>query len=290
VAKGRIADPGATDAWLTLTAVTGSAMGQYSVTATNSAGTVISNGAMLTVIETPVFTQHPAGQTVTVGDSVLFVVAATGVPTPALQWLKNGIAIPGATSSTLRLDAITMNDSGTYSVIAKNSAGSATSNSAVLQVQEAYVPPPPPPPAPEPTPPPPPPPEPVSVAQLANQMFDLEMGGRRNVSFVVGGDVTRKILVRAVGPSLSALGITGALSDPYFQVFQGRLMLYQNDNWGGSSELMQAFSQAGALPFISVKSTDAALLIHLPPGIYSVLVGATNGLAGTVMVEVFEFR
>jgi hypothetical protein len=85
----------------------------------------------------PVFTLQPASQTVTVGNSVTFTVAASGYPAPSFQWQRNGFDIGGATSSTLTLNHVTTATAGTYTAIATNIIGSATSDSATLKVNKA---------------------------------------------------------------------------------------------------------------------------------------------------------
>ncbi|MEA3212710.1 MAG: hypothetical protein QOE70_5767 [Chthoniobacter sp.] len=80
-------------------------------------------------------TGQPASQTVEAGHSVTFIVTATGEPAPAWQWYKDGNQISGATSSSYTIPSTTASDAGTYTVVATNSAGSTTSNGAVLTVQ-----------------------------------------------------------------------------------------------------------------------------------------------------------
>jgi len=82
----------------------------------------------------PAISTQPLGQTVASGANVTFTVAASGTPSPTFQWQQNGVAISGATSSTLTLTGVTTASAGTYTVVVTNSAGSATSNGAVLTV------------------------------------------------------------------------------------------------------------------------------------------------------------
>jgi hypothetical protein len=82
----------------------------------------------------PAFTTEPIDQSAIAGETVTLMVAVTGTPTPTLQWYKDGVAIEGATSSTLALTDVTTDDSGTYTVVASNSGGSTTSDDAVLSV------------------------------------------------------------------------------------------------------------------------------------------------------------
>ncbi len=85
----------------------------------------------------PAITLQPQSQAVTAGGSALFTAAASGVPLPTYQWYFNGAAISGATAASLTLSDVQMVGAGNYSVIATNLAGSATSNSAVLTVNQA---------------------------------------------------------------------------------------------------------------------------------------------------------
>jgi hypothetical protein len=77
---------------------------------------------------------QPANQTVNVGAAATFWVAASGDPTPVLQWAFNGSPISGATGSSYTVYNVNTNEAGNYSCTASNYAGSATSSNATLQV------------------------------------------------------------------------------------------------------------------------------------------------------------
>ena len=136
---------------LTLTG-TPSAAGTYSVTlrawegpnASQSGSPtftyVINVAAAATVPVAPTFTTQPVNQSVTAGSNVTFTAAASGLPTPTLQWNFNGTAINGATGATYALGSVTSANAGSYSVTAANSAGSATSTAAVLTVSSPSAP------------------------------------------------------------------------------------------------------------------------------------------------------
>ena len=128
---------GATSASYTIASVVASDAATYTVVATNTAGSATSNGAVLTVNAAPAFTTQPTSQTVTAGASVTFTAAANGSPAPTYQWRKNGANIPGATSASYTIASVGAGDAGTYTVVATNTAGSATSNGAVLTVNTA---------------------------------------------------------------------------------------------------------------------------------------------------------
>ena len=125
---------GATSASYTIASVATGDAGTYSVVATNSAGSATSNNAVLTVNAAPAITTQPLSQTANAGAAVTFTAAASGSPAPTFQWRKNGVNITGATSASFTIPNASAGDAGTYSVVATNSAGSATSNNAVLTV------------------------------------------------------------------------------------------------------------------------------------------------------------
>ena len=133
--------PGATTAILSFSGVTLADAASYSVVATNEAGSAASPDEVLVVdaststnIPPAIVTQPTASQTVVAGSPVTFSVSATGTPTPTFQWQKNGVALAGATNSTLQLVSVTTNDNGTYLAVASNVAGSVASNAASLTV------------------------------------------------------------------------------------------------------------------------------------------------------------
>ena len=139
-------------------AVTGTTVAQngqrYRVRVNNSAGSVVSNAVLLTVTTAPAapsFTTQPASQTIVAGAAVTFTVAATGSPTPAIQWRINGAnlvngalasgvctgaTVAGATSVSLTLTAVPFGCSGAvFSAVASNGVvPDATSSGATLTV------------------------------------------------------------------------------------------------------------------------------------------------------------
>ena len=93
-------------------------------------------GAQVTVTSVaPSITSQPASQTVTAGQTATFNVAVTGTSPVTYQWNKNGTVISGATSSSYTTPATTASDNASnFTVVANDSAGSATSTNATLTV------------------------------------------------------------------------------------------------------------------------------------------------------------
>jgi Immunoglobulin domain/Immunoglobulin I-set domain len=111
---------------------------KFRVVVSNSAGTVTSAAATLTVnaaSAAPAITAQPASKAVTPGQTATFSVTATGATPLTYQWQKNTTNITGATSSSYTTPATTTTDNGSqFRVVVTNSAGSATSNPATLTV------------------------------------------------------------------------------------------------------------------------------------------------------------
>lgn len=107
--------------------------------------------------------------------------------------------------------------------------------------------------------------------------------------FVIGGNVGKRVLIRAVGPGLAPFGVSGALANPALQVFaQGAgAPLADNDDWGGTPALQAAFTAAGAFS-LEPASRDAALVLSLAPGAYSILVASAETGSGHVLVEIYD--
>ena len=134
--KDNVPLAGATTSSLTLANVQSADQGTYTVVVTNSFGSVVSSGAVLTVLNTPpAITAQPQSGTVLAGATATFSVTATGAIPLAYQWQFNGVDLPGATQSTLTRNNVAPADAGTYRVVVTNQFGSLTSAGAVLIVQ-----------------------------------------------------------------------------------------------------------------------------------------------------------
>jgi beta-galactosidase len=115
----------------------------FTVTVTNSLGSVTSSAATLTVdaaAAVAIITQ-PLSQTAYVGQTAQLSVAATGSPVLTYQWQRNGAAIAGATDSTYTTPVLAAGDSGaSFAVVVSNPVNSVTSSAAVLTVNPAIAP------------------------------------------------------------------------------------------------------------------------------------------------------
>ncbi len=106
--------------------------------------------------------------------------------------------------------------------------------------------------------------------------------------FVVSGNAPKRVLIRAVGPTLGGYGVTGTLADPLLKLYQGETVIASNDDWGTiGSAASDAAAQVGAFP-LNAGSKDAALLLTLAPGVYSAQVSGVGGTTGVALIEVYE--
>jgi len=142
--KTSVAIAGATSSSYTTPATASSDNGAlFTVVVSNTAGSVTSSAATLTVNAAPVvpsITTQPAGQSVTAGQTASFSVAATGTAPLSYQWQKNSVAIAGATLPSYTTPATANSDNGAqFTVVVSNTAGSVTSSAATLTVNAASV-------------------------------------------------------------------------------------------------------------------------------------------------------
>ena len=128
-----------------------------------------------------------------------------------------------------------------------------------------------------------------TTARLINvsAMYKVSSGnGALAAGFVIEGSNQKTVLIRGVGPTLTSFNVGGALADPKLELYNSdQRKIAENDNW--ASSLANTFTAVGAFQLVP-GSKDAALLVSLPPGLYSArLTGADDG-SGQGMVEVYE--
>ncbi len=102
-------------------------------------GTISLNWSLAAPVP-PTITGHPQNRVATVGTSTSFSVTASGTAPISYQWVRNGVDVPGATSSTLSFASVQLSDAGTYRVRVTNPGGSVISESASLTVNPAVIP------------------------------------------------------------------------------------------------------------------------------------------------------
>ncbi|MGH7943750.1 MAG: hypothetical protein ACREF9_01870, partial [Opitutaceae bacterium] len=106
--------------------------------------------------------------------------------------------------------------------------------------------------------------------------------------FVIVGATAKTVLIRAIGPGLASLGVSGVLPDPKLQLFSGSALLYENDDWGGNALLASIGASVAAFPVTDPSSKDAMIVVTLPPGAYTAQVSGVENTIGTVLIEAYE--
>lgn len=218
----------------------------------------------------------PRSQHVPPGANVTFTATAQAPGAVAYQWLKGGVAIPGATAASYTLNAVGPGDMGFYAVTATSGTASTTSPVAVLTVAS------------------------TATSRLVNVSTRGSASAAEPLTpgFVVRGAGTKNVIVRAVGPTLAGFGVTGAMPDPRMDVIplgQSTAVL-SNDDWGSApaaqvTALQQRSADVGAFP-LPTGSRDAAALASLPLAAssgYTVSVAPSGTTAaGVVVAEVYD--
>jgi len=109
--------------------------------------------------------------------------------------------------------------------------------------------------------------------------------------FVITGAAARKVLIRAVGPSLAAFGVAGALAAPQLQVFDSRQSLHHTiAAWSAradADDTRSAARIAGAFALVE-DSADAAFVTTLLPGSWTAQVSGLGNTTGIALVEVYD--
>ena len=125
------------------------------------------------------------------------------------------------------------------------------------------------------------------TARLINIATRAQVGGAAGTpiaGFVIGGTGNKRVLTRAVGPGLSAFGVTGALADPSLSLVSGNTTAATNDNWLATDAA--TFANVGAFA-LTAGSRDAAIVSTLSPASYTTPVGANSG-SGITLLEVYD--
>ena len=102
--------------------------------------------------------------------------------------------------------------------------------------------------------------------------------------FIVAGNGSQRVLVRAIGPSLAAFGVTDSLADPLLELHNGDGdLIDSNDNWMDNPEE----AEIEATMIAPTDPKESAVLQTLAPGAYTAIVQGAGGTTGTGLVEVY---
>lgn len=305
--KNGVNIPGATSATYTIVSPQAADGGIYTCIVTNSAGTVISSAAVLSVLQSSrlanlsVRTTLANAQTLIVGFVVSggpkeVVVRAAGpalaqfgltsaMADPRLELYKDSTKVlendnwPGVLTSTFtnlgafpflpnsRDAALMQNLNGSYSVLASGSGPGVV----LVEAYDAGS---------------------GNLARLVNLSARNRVGIGSDIlfaGFFVAGTGTKRVLIRAVGPTIGAapFNVPNILLDPKLEVYDANsLKVAENDNWDGS--IAATFSSVGAFA-LTPGSKDSALIATLNAGSsFTAQVKGSDGGTGEALIEVYE--
>jgi hypothetical protein len=101
-----------------------------------------------------------------------------------------------------------------------------------------------------------------------------------------GNGAENRIVVRGIGPSLTAAGLPDALADPVLELHDTNgTLLTSNNDWEDNPVQAAELNAAGLAPTNNLESAIAA---PLPPGLYTVLLAGLNNGTGIGLIEVYD--
>lgn len=104
--------------------------------------------------------------------------------------------------------------------------------------------------------------------------------------FIITGSAAKKVIIRAIGPSLSRHGLSDVLADPTLELHDGKgALLQSNDNWQNNSSQALQISASGLAP---ANNLESAIVATLQPGNYTAIVRGKNSGQGIALAEVYD--
>ena len=130
----------------------------------------------------------------------------------------------------------------------------------------------------------------AGLAKLANISTRAFVSTADNIviaGFILGGHSgLDRIVVRGIGPSLTAVGVPGALANPMLELRDGNGALLAADNdWQDDSAQAAELTAAGLAP---TNNLESAIATTLSPGLYTALLSGVNNGTGVGLVEVYD--
>ena len=178
----------------------------------------------------------------------------------AIQWTKNGQPIAGATDPIFSVTFASSDNSGLYNLAGQS--GSLVGAGVQVDV--------------------------VPLGHLSNQSSRVDLAAGDSIAivgFVVGGSVSKNLLIRAVGPTLASFGVANPVARPGIRLFDAHgqeLVLAQPD---ASLDIPEFFRSLGAF---QLGAQDSYIYGPFIPGVYTVHVSDRSQQGGTVLVEIYD--
>lgn len=128
------------------------------------------------------------------------------------------------------------------------------------------------------------------LVNLSGRAYVSPGDGVLIIGFVLSGPGEKRLLIRGIGPRLRDFGLNDVLEDPVLTLFRGDSILGTNDNWYEGADMTQTaltMASVGAFP-LTFGAKDAALIVRLTEGAYTVAITGRNAGLGTALAEVYE--
>jgi uncharacterized delta-60 repeat protein len=234
----------------------------------------------------PTINVPPVAQSAVFGGSATFSVTASGRPATTFQWQRNGVDLPGATNTTYTVTAASQANAGLYRVIVSNSGGSVPSVAVPFD---------------------------VVTRNLINFYASAALPAKGSItsSFTVEGTEPKSVLLIGVGGTRATVTIFSGGGDAQLpaaapprspSVLDPRLRLVnaagsqiaENNDWssaGNAAAITLAAAQVGATPGLTATgegAKDAAMLVTLAPGTYTVTLDGAEAAAGSGLLQIYD--
>jgi YVTN family beta-propeller protein len=132
---------------------------------------------------------------------------------------------------------------------------------------------------------------PTQILNISSRAFVGTGSNLLIAGFVISGSTSQTVLIRASGPALSALGVSGTIPDPELELFDASQNLVSSEfGWGGSRQVSGVAKSVGAFTWSDPASNDSAILVTLPPGSYTAQASGKSGDTGVALIEVYAVR
>jgi hypothetical protein len=217
----------------------------------------------------------------TAGNATTLSVRVSSDTAVTYQWqtLTNGqwVNLAGATSATFSIPSTQVFDAGTYRALVTAAGNTVASDTTSIVVTPAVT-------------------SGARLVNLATRAQSLTGANALVPGFVVSGSGTKRLLIRNVGPTLGAFGVTDALADPQLtlQRYNPATGTYTtvatNDNWGTTPALAALTTTTASLGAFALAngSADSALIVDLAPGQYTATASGANNTTGVALVELYD--
>ncbi|MEO8438598.1 MAG: DUF4331 family protein, partial [Spartobacteria bacterium] len=100
---------------------------------------------------------------------------------------------------------------------------------------------------------------------------------------IIGGNASKQVIFRAMGPSLANNGVDDVLADPTIEIYQGTTLIASNDNWRDTQE-----AEIMATGLAPQNDLEAAVVLTVGPGAYTMIVRGKDGTTGVALVEGYD--